>query len=102
MSSTLGQNPSSGFKSILDAGLSRALSEYEKKTGKPLLDDPLATKLQRCDSVGSIKAIFQGQAEEFQKFKDGDQRLMKWINPVVDVLSAFSDTIGAAAGIVRP
>ena len=101
MSSTLGQKPPSNFKSILDAGLNRALSEYEKKTGKPLFDNPLATKLKGCDSVDEIKTIFQGQAEAFQKFSDGNQGLMEWINPMVDVLSAFSDTIGAAAGIVR-
>ena len=100
---TLGQTstPSSEFKSILDAGLSRALSEYKKKTGKPLLDHPLAADLQRCGSVDAIKVIFQGQAEAFQQFRDGDQRLMKWIDPVVDVLSTFSDTLGEAVGDVR-
>ena len=102
MSSTLSQNPPSNFKSILDGGLNRALSEYEKKTGKPLFDNPLATRLKGCDSVDEIKSIFQGQAEAFQQFNDGNQRLMEWINPVVDVLSAFSNTIGSAAGIVRP
>ena len=103
-SSTPGQTstPSSDFKSILDAGLSRALSEYKNKTGKPLLDHPLAAELKRCDSVDAIKAVFQVQAEAFQQFRDGDKRLTKWINPVVDVLSTFSDTIGGAAGIVRP
>ena len=101
--STSGQTstPLSDFKSILDAGLSRALNEYKKKTGKPLLDHPLTTELQQCDSAHSIKAVFQGQAEAFQQFRDGDKRLMKWINPLVDVLSTFSDTIGEAAGIVR-
>ena len=103
-SSTSGQTstPSSDFKSILDAGLNRALSDYKNKTGKPLLDHPIAAQLKRCDSVDSIKALFQVQAEAFQQFRDGDKRLMKWINPVVDVLSTFSDTIGGAAGIVRP
>ena len=103
-SSTSGQTstPSSDFKSILDAGLSSALCEYKKKTGKPLLEHPLATELQQCDSVDSIKAVFQGQAKAFQQFRDGDKRLMKWINPLVDVLSTFSDSIGEAAGIVRP
>ena len=102
--STSGQTstPSSDFKSILDAGLNRALSEYKNKTGKPLLDHQLASELQRCDSADSIKAVLQTQAEAFQQFRDGDKRLMKWINPVVDVLSTFSDTIGEAAGIVRP
>ena len=101
--STSGQTstPSSEFRSILDAGLSRAMSEYKKKTGKPLLDHPLAADLKRCGSVDAIKAIFQGQAEAFQQFRDGDQRLMNWIDPVVDVLSRFSDTLGEAVGNVR-
>ena len=38
----------------------------------------------------------------FQQFKDGDQRLMRWINPIVDVLSTFSDTLGGVASMVRP
>ena len=99
-SSILGQTstPPSNFKSILDA----ALSEYKKKTGKELLDHPLATEVQRCKSVDAILAILQGQAREFQRFRDGDQRLMKWISPVVDVLYKFSGTLGGAAGTVRP
>ncbi|KAN0141499.1 hypothetical protein V8E53_000744, partial [Lactarius tabidus] len=103
-SSTSGQTstPSSDFKSIINTGLSRALNEYKNKTGKPLLDHPLAAELQRCDSVDAIKAILQVQAEAFQQFRDGDKRLMRWINPVVDVLSTFSDTIGGAASIGFP
>ncbi|KAF8267758.1 hypothetical protein EI94DRAFT_1700748 [Lactarius quietus] len=99
--STPGQTstPSSDFKSILDAGLSRALTQYKKKTGKELLDDPLATELQRCDSVDAIKAIFQGQAEASENFRDAGQKLMKWIYPVVDVLYTFSGTLGGAVGI---
>jgi len=103
-SSTLGQTstPSSDFKSILDAALIHALSEYKKKTGKELLDHPLATEVQRCDSVDGILAILQGQAREVQQSRDGDQRLMKWISPVVDVLYPFSVTLGGVAGLVLP
>jgi hypothetical protein len=102
-SSTTGQTsaPSSQFKSILDAGLGHALSEYKKKTGKSLFDHPLAIELQRCDSVNAISAIFQGQADAFQQFRNGDQRLTKGINLVVDVLYKFSKTAGAAASTVR-
>ncbi|KAF8264193.1 hypothetical protein EI94DRAFT_1703441 [Lactarius quietus] len=95
-------NPPPDFKSILDTALSQALGDYKKKTGKDLLEHPLANKVQRCDSVDAIKAIFQGQAEAFQQFKDGDQRLMKWINPVVDVLFTFSKTAGGVAGTTIP
>jgi hypothetical protein len=89
--------PSSDFNSILDT----ALSEY-KKTGSGLLEHPLAEQVKRCNSIGAISAILQGQAREFQQFRDGDQRLMRWINPMVDALSTFSETLGGAASIVRP
>ena len=70
-----------------------------KSLGKDLLDHPLATKLQRCDSVDDILAIFQGQAKEFQQFRDG---LMERISPVVTVLHKFSKIAGDVAGTVRP
>jgi hypothetical protein len=90
--------PSSNFNSILDA----ALSEYKKNTGRGLLEHPLAVQVKQCDSIVAISAILQRQASEFQKFRDGDQRLMKWINPMVDVLSTFSDTLGGVGSIVCP
>ncbi|KAH9061945.1 hypothetical protein EDB87DRAFT_1821506, partial [Lactarius vividus] len=98
--STSGQTPtpSSDLKAILDS----ALSEYKRETGKQLLDHPLAAELQRCDSVDAVLAIFQGQAEAFQQFRDGDQRLMKWISPVVDVLFTFSGTLSEIAGVAFP
>ncbi|KAN0127892.1 hypothetical protein V8E53_007922, partial [Lactarius tabidus] len=103
-SSTTGQTsaPSSQFKSILDAGLGHALSEYKKKTRKSLFDHPLAIELQRCDSIDAILTIFQGQADAFQQFRNGDKRLTKGINLVVDVLYKFSKTAGAAASTTIP
>jgi hypothetical protein len=100
-SSTAGptpRTPSSALNAILDA----ALNEYKETTGGGLLEHPLAAEVRRCDSIGAISAILQGQAREFEQFRDGDHRLMKWINPMVDVLSTFSETIGGVAGIVRP
>ncbi|KAH9066763.1 hypothetical protein EDB87DRAFT_1819227, partial [Lactarius vividus] len=104
MSSPQGQTstPSSDFKSILDAALNHALSEYKKTTGKQLLDHPLATQMKQCVSVDAILAILRGQAEAFQQFRDGDHRLMKWISPVVSILYAFSATFGGVAGIAFP
>ncbi len=81
--------PPSNFKPILDA----TLSEYKKKTGKELLDHPIATELQRCDTVDAVLAILQDQAGAFQQLED-DQRLMKWIGPLAQVLFAFSGTLG--------
>ena len=80
----------SNFKLILDA----ALSDYKIKTGKELLDYPLATEVQRCDTVDSALAILQDQAKAFQQLKDGNQRLMKSVGPLAQVLFAFSRTLG--------
>ncbi|KAH8998340.1 hypothetical protein EDB86DRAFT_835226 [Lactarius hatsudake] len=91
--------PPSNFKPILDA----ALSDYKKKTGKELLDHPLATELQRRDTVDAVLAILQDQAKDFQQFKDGDQRLMKSIGPLTRVLFAFSGTLGVGdVGLAFP
>ena len=93
---------SSDFESILESAFKQALSEYKKKTGKDLLDHPLAADVQRCNSVDEILVIFQGQAKAFQEFRDEDQRLMKWISPVVTVLHKLSKTAGDVTGTVRP
>ena len=47
---------------------------------KLLMDHPLAAELGQCDSVESIKAILQGEVREYRQFRDGDQRLMKWVD----------------------
>src|SRR6266404_4730497 len=104
MSSSLsGQSPNpssseSKFRSILDA----ALIDYKEKTGNELLDHPLAAEVQRCDSVDVILSILQAQAKAFKQSRAVDQRLMKWIGPVVHILYTFSGALGSGVGMVRP
>jgi hypothetical protein len=88
---------SSQFKSILDA----ALSEYKSKTGNDLTNNAVAKELQGCESSEAVLDIIQREAQAFDKFRDGDQRLMKWIGPSVDVLYTISATLGQGVGIVR-
>ncbi|KAF8257641.1 hypothetical protein EI94DRAFT_1269940 [Lactarius quietus] len=77
------------YKAILEA----ALSDYKKKTGTELLDNPLATEAQRCDTVDGALTILQDQAKAFPQSKDGDQRLMEQISPLAKVLFSFSETL---------
>jgi hypothetical protein len=88
---------SSQLKAILNA----ALSEYKAKTGNDLTDNPLAKELQSCESSKAVLDIIQRQAKAFDKFRDGDKWLMKWIGPSVDVLFTISSTLGAGVSIVR-
>jgi hypothetical protein len=89
----------------ISTSLRQALGLYKRKTGKELLDHPLATELKQCSSVDAIIEILQGQASAFQRFRDSDRRVMKWISPIVDVLYKLCDTLRGdaqgAAGMVR-
>ena len=94
MSSSLSGQSSSNLKSILDT----ALINYKKMTKKGLLDHSLATEVQRCDSVDDVLATLQRQANAFSQSR-GDQHLMKWIRPVVNILYASCDTLGGADAV---
>ena len=86
--------PSSDFKLMLDA----ALTEYKKKTGDDLLAHWLATELQTCESANAVLDILRGQAKAFER--SGDQKLMKWIGPLVHILYTFSGALGDGVGLV--
>jgi hypothetical protein len=89
----------SSFKDIFDV----ALRDYENKTGIKLVDNPLAKKLETCDSVDSITAILQEQAQIFRKFRGDDGKLMKSLKSSVDILYTLSNTVlGGGIGLVHP
>ena len=87
---------SSNFQLIFD----NALKAYRKRTKKDLLSHPLATQLQQCDSPSSIQAVLRQQIQELDQSQTSDERLTKWLEPTVNVLSALSDTIGDAVSLV--
>ena len=78
--------------------LDAALAEYQKKTGDDLLAHWLATELQPCESVDAVLDILRDQAKAFER--SGDQRLMKWIDPLVHVLYTFSGALGDGVSLV--
>ncbi|KAH9017547.1 hypothetical protein EDB84DRAFT_691187 [Lactarius hengduanensis] len=88
--------PSSIFKSMLDT----ALAEYQTKTGDDLLAHWLAAELQTCESVDAVLDILRDQAKAFEQ--SGDQKLMKWIDPLVHVLYTFSGALGDGVSLAFP
>ena len=85
---------SSNFQLIIN----NALEAYKKRTKNDLLAHPLAPQLQACDTPGAILAILQQQVQLYQS--SSDDRWTKWLDPTVNVLFAFSATLGAGAGLV--
>jgi len=93
MSHTHPTSTSSNFQLILD----NALKAYKKRTKKDLLKHPLADRLQACNSPSSILTVLQEQVQELNQSQRSNQ---KWLDPTVNVLLAFSETLGEGAGSV--
>ena len=87
----------SNFASIFNA----ALKSYQRNTKKDLTSHPLLPLLQSCDSPEAILAVFRDQIPEFDQSQNRDVRLTKWVSPTVNVLYAFSATVGQGVGLVR-
>jgi hypothetical protein len=84
----------SNYRTIFDS----ALEAYKKKTGKDLTSDPLLRRLEAGRSPNDILDILQEHIAGFDQSlrRDG---LTKWLNPTVNVLYAFSITIGNSLGV---
>jgi hypothetical protein len=96
--STSTSSPSSNFNSIFHT----AIESYEKKTKQDLLAHPLAAQLQACNSPDDILVVLQNKVEEFNQSRSADERLSRWLSPTINILYAFSATLGGGVGIVGP
>jgi hypothetical protein len=87
---------SSHFQQIFNS----ALKSYEKRTKNDLRAHPLAAQLQACDSPNAILAVLHTQVEGLNQSRNTDDRWTKWLHPTVNVLFAFSATLGEGVGLV--
>ena len=78
-----------------------ALETYKRKTKKDLASHPLLPSLQSCDSPEAILAILRDQIPAFSQSRNGDDGLTKWVAPTINVLYAFSATLGQGVGQVK-
>lgn len=93
MSLTRPTSTSSNFQYIFN----NALKVYQQRTKRDLLTHPLAHRFETCDSADSILAVFQEQTQELNR---SQRSYTKWLNPTVNVLHAFSETLGESFGSV--
>ena len=78
----------------------KALQEYEKKTGKDLADYPLTAEINCCRSPEAILTVLEGKANGLKQSRSGDERLIKWLNPTVNIINALSATLGVGVSSV--
>jgi hypothetical protein len=86
----------SNFAAIFDA----ASREYKSLTKKDLATHPFAAAIEGFTSPDAILSVFRKQASTFDKFRKGDDKLMEWLNPIVNILFTFSETLGEGVGLV--
>jgi hypothetical protein len=67
-----------------------ALKAYKKRAKEDLLTHPLADRLEACDSANSILTVLQ----------ESQHSNTKWLDPTVNVIHAFSETLGERVGSV--
>ena len=89
---------SSNFQSIFNA----SLQAYDNETENKLLDDPLAAQLQSCDSPNAVLTVLQDLVQQFDQRSTSDERFKNWLDPTVNVLYAFSATLGEGVSLVSP
>ncbi|KAF8487310.1 hypothetical protein DFH94DRAFT_841660 [Russula ochroleuca] len=93
--STSTDTSQSNFVSIFNT----ALETYRRKTKKDLASHPLLPTLQSCDSPEAVLTVLREQIPAFGQSQNGDDGLTKWVAPTVNVLYAFSATLGQGVGL---
>jgi hypothetical protein len=85
----------SNFLLIVDA-----LADYAKLTGIDLSKSPFAERLELSNSPQAILELLEEREKAFKEYRDRNRRLITCISPAVEVLHAFSGTLGEAVGLV--
>ena len=85
------------FTAVFEA----ASNNYMTLTGQDLRTHPLNSELESNNSSpDSVLAVFRKQAQALDKFRKGNDKLIKSLTPIVNILFTFSRTAGADIGLV--
>jgi hypothetical protein len=93
---TASSSVASNFQLIFN----NALKAYEKRTKKDLLTHPLAAELRDCNSPRKILAVLHRQAQGLVISIIAPRRLIKWLDPTVNVLYMLSETLEEGISMV--
>jgi hypothetical protein len=89
--SSPGQTTSSpsNFQLIIDA-----LADYAKLTGIDLSKNPFAERLEHLNSPQAVLELLEERENAFKEYRNQNRSLISCISPAVEVLQAFSGTLG--------
>ena len=94
------QAPATTSSSDIERIFNAALKSYKKKTKKDLKSHDLFKQFDECDSPEEILAKFQDTHFDDPSQIGSDDGLKRWLIPTLNVLCAFSDTLGEGVSLV--
>ena len=77
-----------------------ALADYAELTGIDLSKSPFAQTLEHSNSPHAILELLEEREKAFREYRDQNRTLIRCIGPAVEVLHAFSGTLGEVVGLV--
>jgi hypothetical protein len=95
MSSSEQTSSHSNFQLIIDA-----LADYADLTGIDLSKSLFAEKLELSNSPQAILELLEEREKSFKEYRNRSRGLISCITPAVEVLHAFSGTLGEAVSLV--
>ena len=93
---TASSSSSTNFQQIIN----NALDKYKKRTKNDLITHPLAAQIQSCDSPSAILALLQQQVQGLDQSRSSHERLLRWLDPSVNVIYVLSSTLAAGVSLV--
>ena len=87
--------PATSFQAILD----RALTDYQDQIGVQLDKHPFSDELRGSDSPDNVLKLLETKANAFKAYRDGNRKLISWLNPVVQVIHTLSGVLGQAVSV---
>jgi hypothetical protein len=93
-----GHHATSDPTSNLHTILKEAAMQYKALTGEDLAMHPYAAQLENWNSVEAVLGVFQTQAQEFEEFRRGNNKLLTRLQPLVQTLVIVSGSLGDTLG----
>jgi predicted DsbA family dithiol-disulfide isomerase len=93
MSSTGQEASSTEYFQVI---LNEALADYQKVTKVEISTSPFAADFEQSNSPDDILQILQRRANAFQEYRDGDRKLISYLEPAVGIIQTFSKIIQEA------
>jgi hypothetical protein len=78
------------------------VEEYQDQTSIQLAEHPLASELEKCDSVVSVTRVLEGQLNAFRESRGKLGKLIKPLKRIIHILHALSTSavLGEVIGLV--